>query len=112
MSAAHLSETGAWTRAADRAALAGTILSGNSGWQMRDPLEVRAAELRAALRASVGFDQEPLPDIFTLAPYAALDVSSRSDNDRSRSEEIPEEWWDDHDSLLSNVVYAACLLNQ
>ena len=112
MSAAHLSETGAWNRTADRAALASTILSGSSGWQMRDPLEIRAAELRIALRASAGFDQEPLPDVFTLAPYAALDVSSRGGNARSQPEEIPKEWRDAHDALLSNVVYAACLLDQ
>lgn len=112
MSAAHLSETGAWNRTADRAALASTILSGSSGWQMRDPLEIRAAELRVALRASAGFDQEPLPDVFTLAPYAALDVSSRGGNARSQPEEIPKEWRDAHDALLSNVVYAACLLDQ
>lgn len=91
MSAAHFSETGAWNRTADRAALASTILSGSSGWQMRDPLEIRAAELRVALRASAGFDQEPLPDVFTLAPYAALDVSSRGGNARSQPEEIPKE---------------------
>lgn len=112
MSAAHLSETGAWNRTADRAALASTILSGSSGWQMRDPLEIRAAELRIALRVSAGFDQEPLPDVFTLAPYAALDVSSRGGNARSQPEEIPTEWRDAHDALLSNVVYAACLLDQ
>lgn len=112
MSAAHLSETGAWTRETDRRALAETILSGSSGWQMRDPLEVRAAELRTALRASAGIEQEPLPDVFTLAPYAALDVSSRGDVARSHREEIPEEWWNAHDALLSHVVYAACLLDQ
>ncbi len=112
MSAAHLSETAAWSNDAGRIALADTILSGSSGWQMRDPLEVRAAELRAVLSASAGLQNEAMPDVFTLAPYAALDVSTRTDTSASSSEGIPDEWMEVHSALLSSIVYTSCMLNR
>jgi hypothetical protein len=112
LSAAHLSETGAWSNDRGRMELADTILSGSGGWQMRDPLEVRAAEFRASLRASAGLGGEVFPDVFTLAPYAALDPAARGDRSSAPLDGLPEGWGWVHQALLSNVVYIACMLDQ
>ncbi|MGO1167414.1 MAG: hypothetical protein ACTMHL_12455, partial [Janibacter sp.] len=112
MSAAHLSETAAWSNDAGRIALADTILAGSSGWQMRDPLEVRAAELRTVLCASVGLQSETMPEIFTLAPNAALNASTRTDTSDPLPEGIPDEWVDVYRALLSSIVYTSCMLNR
>lgn len=112
MSAAHLSETAAWSNDEGRIALADTILFGSSGWQMRDPLEVRAAELRAVLSASVELHGETMTDVFTLAPYAALDVSTRTDTSNPLPQGIPDECVDVHRALLSSIVYTSCMLNR
>lgn len=45
MSAGHMSETCKWTNGEARYRLALTILQLSSGWQMRDPLEIRRNEL-------------------------------------------------------------------
>jgi hypothetical protein len=112
LSAAHLSETGAWSNTAGRRELADTILAGSAGWQMRDPLEIRSAEFRAALRASAGLPVEMMPDVFTLAPYAALDPAARGDTASPRLAGMPESWQWAQRTLVANVVLAACMLDQ
>ncbi|MGU3411281.1 hypothetical protein ACLBWP_14310 [Microbacterium sp. M1A1_1b] len=65
LSAAHLGETGTWGNADGRYELAVAIMSCSGGWQMRDPLQVRAAEFRRVLARSSGKPAAPVPDVFS-----------------------------------------------
>lgn len=112
LSAAHLSETGAWSNDRGRRELADTILSGSAGWQMRDPLEVRAAEFRAALRESAGVPRVDFPDVFTLEPYAALNSAALAEGSSPPLAGIPDDWLWIHEASLANVVHVACMLDQ
>jgi len=112
MSAAHLSETGAWSNDEGRLALAKTILSLSGGWQMRDPLEVRTAELRMMLCTAFEVPCDDLPKVITLAPHAALDASKRGRGLSTTPVGIPNEWHDTYSALQSSIVYTACLLNR
>lgn len=76
LSAGHLTETGKWTNTAERKQLALTMLQLSRGWQMRDPLLVRRAELRHALSLrSGGSDLVQVRDVFTLEPNAVYGES-------------------------------------
>ncbi|MEU6347520.1 hypothetical protein ABZ883_42130 [Streptomyces sp. NPDC046977] len=68
-SAGHYAETTKWSDAARRYQLGLTILQLSRGWQMRDPLQVRRDELRAALaRHTAAGTEVPVEAVFTLAP--------------------------------------------
>ena len=64
----NLTETTHWTNREKRRRLALTIARLSRGWQMLDPLAVRASELRAVLGADP--DRWPLPTVWTLEPGA------------------------------------------
>lgn len=65
----NLTETTHWTNREKRRRLALTIARLSRGWQMLDPLAVRAVELRAVLGGDP--DRWPLPTVWTLEPGAA-----------------------------------------
>lgn len=70
MSSGHMAETCKWTKDEERYRLALTIVQLSSGWQMRDPLDVRRFELRQSFTTwfkDVGL--QPL-EVFTLEPHA------------------------------------------
>lgn len=70
MSSGHMAETCKWTKDEERYRLALTIVQLSSGWQMRDPLDVRRFELRQSFTnrfKHVGL--QPL-EVFTLEPHA------------------------------------------
>ena len=70
MSSGHMAETCKWTNDKERYRLALTIVQLSSGWQMRDPLDVRRFELRQSFTTrfkDVGL--RPL-EVFTLEPHA------------------------------------------
>ncbi|WP_445996048.1 hypothetical protein ACUWEX_09280 [Okibacterium fritillariae] len=111
-SAAHLSETAAWSNERGRLELVDTIFSGSGGWQMLDPLKVRSAEFRASLRASAGLSSERFPDVFTLAPFAALDSEKRNVRSNHSLDIVPDGWEWIHQMLLSAVVYVSCMMDR
>lgn len=112
ISAAHMSETSAWTNDEARYELALTILGGAGGWQMRDPLEIRAAEFRTAIADFSGFPRGVMPSVFTLEPYAALDTDRRSAKEEPYLDKIPGRWLYAYRATLSNVVFVSCMLGQ
>ncbi|MET3452216.1 hypothetical protein [Curtobacterium sp. 1544] len=113
LSAAHLGETGSFGNDEGRYELAVTIMSCSGGWQMRDPLQVRAAEFRQVLARSAGRPAAPVPDVFTLEPYAALDPATREGSSpREAPAELPAEWTYAYTASLSNVIYASMMLDQ
>lgn len=63
-----LNETSHWSNHAKRRRLAVTIARLSRGWQMLDPLALRAAELRHVLAADK--EEWPLPSVWTLRPRA------------------------------------------
>lgn len=79
MSSAHLVETGP-SAGPRRAQLATTILDLSRGWQMRNPVEIRARELRASLSG-----RTPVAaGVFTLEPnvlFAEASAAETSDNE-------------------------------
>ncbi|MEU6977022.1 MULTISPECIES: hypothetical protein [unclassified Streptomyces] len=69
VSAAHWAETTKWSDTDKRYQLGLTMLRLGRGWQMRDPLQVRRDELRAALaRHGATHAEAPVDAVFTLAP--------------------------------------------
>lgn len=112
LSAAHMTETSAWTNNEARYELALTILGGAGGWQMRDPLEIRAAEFRTAIADFSGLPHGVIASVFTLEPYAALDVSRRSAKGEPHSDEVPDRWLYVYRAALSNLVFVSCMLDQ
>ncbi|SDL90499.1 hypothetical protein SAMN04488593_2115 [Microbacterium azadirachtae] len=113
MSAAHLSETASWSNDVGRLELARTILAGSRGWQMRDVLAVRADEFRSTLATFAGLAARPVRPVVTVAPFAALGAGVRgSVREATVPPEIPDEWRMGYLSTLSNLVYAACLLDR
>lgn len=113
LSAAHLGETGSFGNDEGRYELAVTIMSCSGGWQMRDPLQVRAGEFRQVLALSSGRPAAPLPDVFTLEPYAALDPATRErSSPREAPAELPAEWTYAYTASLSSMVYASMMLDQ
>ena len=113
LSAAHLGETGSFGNDEGRYELAVTIMSCSGGWQMRDPLQVRAAEFRQVLARSSGKPPVPVPNVFTLEPYAALDPATREGSSpREAPAELPAEWTYAYTSSLSSMVYASMMLDQ
>jgi hypothetical protein len=108
-SAAHVSETAAWSNDAGRYELGLTILACSGGWQMRDPLAVRAAEFRKAIADHVGMQALPSPSVFTLEPYAALRVSQ---NERVIPDEVPKQWVYPYTATLATAVTVACILDR
>lgn len=113
LSAAHLGETGSFGNDDGRYELAVTILSCSGGWQMRDPLQVRAAELRQVLARSAGKPAAPVPAVFTLEPYAALDPATREGAPPQEVRDaVPAEWSHAYTASLSNIVYASMMLDQ
>ena len=113
LSAAHLGETGSWGNDDGRYELAVAIMSCSGGWQMRDPLQVRAAEFRRVLSLSSGKPAAPVPDVFTLEPYAALDPAAREGSSPHEvPAEVPAEWGYAYTASLSNIVYASMMLDQ
>jgi len=89
LSAAHLGETGSFGNDEGRYELAVMIMSCSGGWQMRDPLQVRAAEFRQVLARAAGISAGTVPAVFTLEPWAALDPATRQG---SSPHEVPAEW--------------------
>lgn len=70
MSSGHMAETCKWTKDEERYRLALTIVQLSSGWQLRDPLDVRRFELRQSFTTRFkGVGLQPL-EVFTLEPYA------------------------------------------
>ena len=70
MSAGHMAETCKWSNDEERYRLALTIVQLSSGWQMRDPLDVRRFELRQSFTTRFkDTGLEPI-EIFTLEPNA------------------------------------------
>ncbi|MET7779743.1 hypothetical protein ABZU94_18245 [Streptomyces mirabilis] len=70
-SAGHHYETAKWSVADKRYSLGLTILQLSRGWQMRDPLQVRADEILEMFRCWKGkADSTRAPSVFTLAPNA------------------------------------------
>ncbi|TFB71527.1 hypothetical protein E3O06_11825 [Cryobacterium glaciale] len=69
-SAGTLSETSHWSDDDRRYKLAVTICELSHGWQMLDPLELRAAEMRWILSQHNGATGHPLPSVWTLAANA------------------------------------------
>jgi hypothetical protein len=113
LSAAHLGETGSFGHDNGRYELAVTILSCSGGWQMRDPLEVRAAEFRQVLCRATGRSAGTVPAVFTLEPYAALDpVTREGSSPRKAPAELPAEWTYAYTASLSSMVYASMMLDQ
>lgn len=113
LSAAHLGETGSWGNDDGRYELAVTIMSCSGGWQMRDPLQVRAAEFRHVLARSAGKPAAPVPDVFTLEPYAALDPATREGSSPHEvPDEVPAAWKHAYTASLSSIVYASMMLDQ
>ncbi|QWS33042.1 hypothetical protein [Curtobacterium aetherium] len=113
LSAAHLGETGSFGNDEGRYELAVAILSCSGGWQMRDPLQVRAAEFRQVLARSSGKPAALVPDVFTLEPYAALDPATREGSSpRKDHAELPAEWTYAYTASLSSMVYASMMLDQ
>ncbi|CAN5196341.1 hypothetical protein BH09ACT5_BH09ACT5_05970 [soil metagenome] len=75
MSGGHMSETCKWTDDEARYRLALTILQLSSGWQMRDPLDVRRFELRRSFTSRFRSIDLPDREVFTLEPYAVNRLS-------------------------------------
>jgi len=113
LSAAHLGETGSFGNDDGRYELAVTIMSCSGGWQMRDPLQVRAAEFRQVLARAAGRPAGPVPAVFTLEPYAALDPATREGSSPNEVPgDLPPEWAYAYTASLSNIVYASMMLDQ
>lgn len=113
LSAAHLGETGSFGNDDGRYELALTIMSCSGGWQMRDPLQVRAAEFRQVLARAAGRPTGTVPAVFTLEPYAALDPATRDDSSPSEVPgELAPEWAYAYTASLSNMVYASMMLDK
>lgn len=70
-SSAHLMETTKWPDGARRYQLGLTILQLSRGWQLRDPLAVREAEVRAALTHRGQVSDLSAANVVTLEPNAA-----------------------------------------
>jgi PHD/YefM family antitoxin component YafN of YafNO toxin-antitoxin module len=69
MSSGHMAETCKWTKDEERYRLALTIVQLSSGWQMRDPLDVRRFELRQSFTSRFkGVPLQPV-EVFTLEPH-------------------------------------------
>lgn len=113
LSAAHLGETGSFGNDEGRYELAVTIMSCSGGWQMRDPLQVRAAEFRQVLARAAGRSNGTVPAVFTLEPYAALDPATREGSSpREAPAELPAEWTYAYTASLSSMVYASMMLDR
>jgi hypothetical protein len=85
-SAGTLTETSHWSNDERRYQLALTIFELSRGWQMLDPLALRAAEMRWILGRAIGKTGHPLPQAWTLAPDAVFGdriESLRDDNDEA-----------------------------
>jgi hypothetical protein len=70
MSAAHMAETAKQRDREERYDRARTIVELSAGWQMRDPLEVRRAELVEAFQRRYGGQEAERPAVITLEPCA------------------------------------------
>ncbi|MFI9486443.1 hypothetical protein ACIG47_08615 [Promicromonospora sp. NPDC052451] len=71
-SAGHLGETSHWSNHERRYQLGLTIASLSRGWQMVDPLVLRAGELVQALAPLAEAGPAPNLDVWTLAPDATM----------------------------------------
>jgi hypothetical protein len=112
LSAAHMNETSQWGHSEGRYELAFTILALSAGWQMRDPLEVRASEFRRVIAGYHGRTSPTRASVITLEPYAALDVSLRERKRARPVEGIPREWRHVYRNAMAVSVYSGLLMDR
>jgi len=84
-----LVETAHWSNHERRRQLAVTIASLSRGWQMLDPLAVRATEFEHALAADT--EMWPLPHVWTLTP-GAFGQTRGTASHLARDQWSPPEW--------------------
>ena len=100
MSSGHMAETCKWTKDKERYRLALTIVQLSSGWQMRDPLDVRRFELRQSFTTRFkNHGVQPL-EVFTLQPHA-IHGETRGQNDPDVPDDFPPDIALAFQSLLS-----------
>jgi len=110
MSAGHMSETCQWPADQERYQLGLTIVQLSGGWQMRDPLDIRARELQQKLRTR--FQRQPLPllEVFTLEPNA-IHVGRGAQRIPDRSSSIEEQIEFATEALASVTASIATMLD-
>lgn len=101
-----LNETTHWSNYAKRRQLAVTVASLSRGWQMLDPLALRAAELRHLLATNK--ETWPLPNVWTLHPGAWGETRLRQDD---LGQDLPAEHALTVNAIASSLGVMATILD-
>lgn len=111
-SAAHHHETTKWHDDDRRYQLGLTILQLSRGWQMRDPLRVRANELYNEFCTAVnGFAMQRLEAVFTLDPEALFGQAREHQEEEETDDGLPSDAAFAAQALTRASVSASILLD-